>query len=190
MKQMLKAVVGICMSVISSVYALPQRFCEIAGGLFPATSLGCRVRGWLIRPFLKSCGSNLQLALAVKLEECSNIQFGNDVYIGHGSWLSGAGGGICFDDQVMLGPYVTMVSGNHAFAENGSARFCRRTKTSRAIHIGFGTWIAAHCTVTAGVKVGQSCLLAAGAVACKDVPDRAIVAGVPARVIGWTNGEH
>jgi len=46
--------------------------------------------------------------------------------------------------------------------------------------------IGSNATVIAGVTIGRSALVAAGAVVSKDVPDYAIVAGVPARVIGDT----
>jgi len=52
------------------------------------------------------------------------------------------------------------------------------------IRIGRGTWIAAGVIVVAGVTVGQSCVLAAGAVVTKDVPCNTMVGGVPARIIG------
>ena len=47
-----------------------------------------------------------------------------------------------------------------------------------------GASIGTHATITPGVTVGQGSLVAAGAVVTRDVPDYAIVAGVPARVVG------
>jgi acetyltransferase-like isoleucine patch superfamily enzyme len=44
--------------------------------------------------------------------------------------------------------------------------------------------IGSNATIIAGVTIGESALVGAGAVVTKDVPDFAIVAGVPARVIG------
>lgn len=45
--------------------------------------------------------------------------------------------------------------------------------------------MGANCTVVCGHTVGRSALIAAGAVVTKDVPDFALMAGVPARRIGW-----
>lgn len=162
---------------------MPIRFAELLGQLFPGNAWGCRVRGLCYRPFLRRCGRNFQVALNAKLEHLGNIEIGDNVYVGHGAWLSGLRGGICLEDEVMIGPYVTMVSSNHTFS-GGSARFCEGA--GAPILIGAGTWIAAHVTVTAGVTVGPSSLLAAGAVVTKDVPEGTIVAGVPAKEIGST----
>ena len=48
--------------------------------------------------------------------------------------------------------------------------------------------IGSNATILAGVVIGEGALVGAGAVVTKDVPDFAIVAGVPARVTGDTRG--
>ncbi len=164
---------------------MPLRCLELIGQLLPENAHGCRIRGIFYQPFLRKCGRNFQVALLAKLERLDNIEVGDDVYIGHGSWLNGAAGGIALDSQVMLGPYVTMVAGEHGI-EAGSYRFSRNGK-SAPIRIGYGTWIATHATITSGVTVGCGALVAAGAVVTRDVPDECIVGGVPANIIRHAN---
>ena len=53
-----------------------------------------------------------------------------------------------------------------------------------SIVIGYGSWLASGVTVTAGVKIGRANLVCEGAVVTKSTPDYAIVAGIPARVVG------
>lgn len=48
-----------------------------------------------------------------------------------------------------------------------------------------GASLGANCTVVCGHTVGRSALIAAGAVVTKDVKDYALMAGVPAKQIGW-----
>jgi UDP-2-acetamido-3-amino-2,3-dideoxy-glucuronate N-acetyltransferase len=48
-----------------------------------------------------------------------------------------------------------------------------------------GATLGANCTIVCGVTIGRFAFVAAGAVVTKDVPDYALVAGVPARRIGW-----
>ncbi|MBW2292232.1 MAG: acyltransferase [Deltaproteobacteria bacterium] len=164
-----------------------MRCLELLGEVFPESDIGCRIRGAIHRPFLKSCGKNFQVGLHAKLEHRQGIEVGDDVYIGHGSWLSGLGGGLVLHDQVMLGPYVTMVSANHTFVD-GSARF--GAAEPGRIEIGRGSWIAAGATIVTGSRVGSSCLIAAGAVVTMDVEDHAIAGGVPARVLGHNESEN
>ena len=51
------------------------------------------------------------------------------------------------------------------------------------VKIGSRVWIGAHATILSGVTVGNNAVIAAGAVVTKDVPDNAVVAGVPAKII-------
>jgi len=54
------------------------------------------------------------------------------------------------------------------------------------IHIGSGCWIASGAIILGGVRIGNNVIVAANAVVSKDIPDFAVAAGVPARVIGDT----
>jgi len=50
--------------------------------------------------------------------------------------------------------------------------------------IGNDVWLGARVVVTAGVTIGDGCIVGAGAIVTKDLPAESIAAGVPARVIG------
>ena len=54
-----------------------------------------------------------------------------------------------------------------------------------SVVIGNDVWIAGHVQILEGVRIGDGAIVAAGAVVTKDVPDYAIVGGVPAKVLGW-----
>ena len=55
-----------------------------------------------------------------------------------------------------------------------------------------GATLGANCTIVCGVTVGEFAFIGAGAVVSKDVPDFALMVGVPARQIGWMSayGDH
>lgn len=168
-------------SEINFLLSLLLRILEISSQIFPASSRGCRIRGLIYKPFLMKCGRNFQVAIGAKIENLRNIEVGNDVYIGPDCWICGVRGGIKFEDQVMLGPKVCMSSSNHTIKDS-SYRF--GPGIGGKIKIGRGTWIASNCVVTAGVTIGECCLIAAGAVVVKDVEPNSIVGGVPAHKIG------
>ena len=54
---------------------------------------------------------------------------------------------------------------------------------AKPIHIGSGSWICSSATICGGVTIGKNCIVAAGSVVNRDVPDNCIVAGVPAKVL-------
>jgi acetyltransferase-like isoleucine patch superfamily enzyme len=138
-----------------------------------------RVRGWLLRPSFKTCGRNLQVARRVTINFTNHLEIGRDVYIATGCWLH-AWGGITLEDEVQLGPYVVLASGDHT-RQSGSYRF--GPSRLAPIRLCRGSWVAAHATVTKGVTLGRGTLVAANSVATCDVPDFAMAAGVPARII-------
>jgi len=107
------------------------------------------------------------------------MEIGSDVFIATGCWLH-AWGGIVLEDEVQLGPYAVLVTGDHTQID-GSFRF--GPSLLAPIHICQGAWIAAHATVTKGVVIGRGALLAANSVATHDVPPFTMAGGVPARVI-------
>lgn len=136
-------------------------------------------RGLLVKLCFKKCGHNFQISSDVKINFPNKMTLGNNVYIAHGSWLN-AQGEIELEDEVMLGPYTVISSGNHTL-ENGSYRY---GKPHRApVKIGYGSWTGAGVTLLPGVVVGKSCCCAAGSVVTKDVPDMSVVGGVPAKIL-------
>jgi maltose O-acetyltransferase len=138
-----------------------------------------RLRGFLMKSVFKKCGRNFQIATGVKINNPYNISLGNDVFFGNYCWIN-ATDEILISDEVMLGPFVVVTSGDHAF-KNGSARFAEGLKGK--VKIGRGVWIGAHVVVTRGVTVGDGALIGAGAVVTKDVKAGTVNAGVPSHQI-------
>jgi maltose O-acetyltransferase len=115
----------------------------------------------------------------VTINFSNHIEIGRDVYIATGSWIHGWGG-IVLEDEVQLGPYSVLVTGDHTL-KDGSYRY--GPSALAPIRICHGSWVAAHAVVTKGVTLGRGALLAANSVATKNIPDFAIAAGTPARIL-------
>ncbi len=106
----------------------------------------------------------------------NRVKFGKGVFINHSAIFS-ASGGIEFEDGVMLAPGVRIATINHDMNE-------RHTKyTYGKVLIQKNAWIGMGATLCPGVTVGKYAVVAAGAVVTKNVPDYAVVGGVPAKII-------
>ena len=99
-------------------------------------------------------------------------------YVGFNAYLGQ--GEVFLDDEVLIGPFVSITASNHLRKDN-SYRF--GGYESKRIEIGKGTWIAAHVSITAGTSIGVGSLLAAGAVVTRSFEDNKLIAGIPAKII-------
>lgn len=92
--------------------------------------------------------------------------------------------GVMIEDEVFIGHNVTFINDRYPRATNGNGGLqseadwkCVSTRVKRGASIGSGA------TLLCGITVGEQALVGAGSVVTRDVPDFAVVAGNPARVI-------
>jgi UDP-2-acetamido-3-amino-2,3-dideoxy-glucuronate N-acetyltransferase len=95
---------------------------------------------------------------------CEGVEIEDECFVGHG---------VMFTNDV----YPSAVNSDGTIQTEADWRVIK-TKVRRRASIG------SNATIIAGITIGEGALVGAGAVVTKDVPDFAIVAGVPARVIG------
>jgi len=94
----------------------------------------------------------------------------------------GAKGLIEIGSDTIIGPGVKIIAENHRFSSSNVP--IREQGTSRrGIKIGTDCWLGANCVVLDGVSIGDHVVVGAGAIVTHDIPDWAIAAGVPARVL-------
>ncbi|MBR3725916.1 MAG: N-acetyltransferase [Bacteroidales bacterium] len=118
-------------------------------------------------------------------KKCSfgqNVNIGNNVHIGNGVRIQNNVSvyeGVEIEDNVFCGPSCVFTN-----VTTPRAHFPVHGVYAKTL-IKEGASLGANCTVVCGHNVGRSALVAAGAVVTRDVPDYALMAGVPARRIGW-----
>jgi UDP-2-acetamido-3-amino-2,3-dideoxy-glucuronate N-acetyltransferase len=95
---------------------------------------------------------------------CEGVTIEDEVFVGHG---------VMFTNDL----YPSAVNADGSLQTEADWKVVATRVKSRAA-------IGSNVTIMAGVTIGQNSLIGAGAVVTRDVPDYAIVAGVPARVIG------
>jgi UDP-2-acetamido-3-amino-2,3-dideoxy-glucuronate N-acetyltransferase len=117
-----------------------------------------------------SLGQNVFVARNVRVGDGVKIQNNVSLYEG-----------VILEDYVFCGPscvFTNVKTPRSAYPRNKSTDYLQ-TLVKRGASIG------ANATIVCGTTIGENAFIAAGAVVTKEVPPHAIVAGVPARIIGW-----
>jgi acetyltransferase-like isoleucine patch superfamily enzyme len=109
------------------------------------------------------------------------LRIGDRCVIGRGSHLV-AHHSLVIGDDVFTGPYVYITDQNHGYADP-DVPIGRQMPLNEAVRIGPGCWLGTGAVVLPGASIGRNVVVAAGSVVRGTVPDRCVVAGVPAKVI-------
>ena len=111
-----------------------------------------------------------------------NVNVGNNVKIGDGVKVQNNVSiyeGVELEDYVFCGPSCVFTNVTIPRAKYPVHGAYKKTLVKEGASLG------ANCTRVCGVTIGRNAMIAAGAVVTKDVEDNALMAGVPARQIGW-----
>ena len=122
-----------------------------------------------------------------KIMPMINVVRGKEVKIGRNcsilnNVLFMAAGGITIHDGALIAANAQLITNNHDEHK-------RWILTCAPIEIKRNAWIGAGATILPGVTIGENAIVAAGAVVTKEVPNNAVVAGIPAKVIKYIKPE-
>lgn len=117
----------------------------------------------------KNCSLGKDTYIDLKVEIGNNVKIQNGVSVYYG---------VIIEDDVFLGPHMTFTNDKFPRAFNSDWKICP-TRVKKGASVG------ANATVLAGVTIGNYAMIGAGAVITKDVPPHALLAGSPARIIGF-----
>lgn len=139
------------------------------------------LRRILVSSYLESCGKGLRVKNRAEIPP--NAKVGKHSELGTRCMIQS---NTELGDHVIMGPDVKIYSRNHKM-ESLDKPIALQGKHFLKTKIGNDVWIGANSIVLAGVTVGDHCVIAAGSVVTKDVPDYAVVGGVPAKVLKMRN---
>ena len=163
---------------------------------------------WFVNPFVHKKGrhaivrsrtrmdvfpyNNFNLGANSVIEDFATINNGvGDVNIGHHK-IVGLGnviiGPVTIGNEVMLAQNIVISGLNHGY-EDVTISPRQQKEICKQIIIADDVWIGSNVVITAGVTLGRHCIIGAGSVVTKDIPEFTVAVGNPAKVIKRYNTE-
>ena len=160
------------------------------------------MRHIIVRAMCKHAGHGLQIGPNVVFKHPETMELGDAVFIGAQAMIQGRFDGTCkignhvwigpqayfdaraieLEDYVGWGPGAKVLGSAHT-GDPVDAPIIATSLVIKPVRIGFGADIGMNASILPGVHVGANAIVGAGAVVTQDVPEYAIVAGVPAKFL-------
>lgn len=138
------------------------------------------VRYWCAKNFAQRIeeGANIEKGATFS----ARVELGRNSGIGVNAYIQGQ---VFIGDNVMMGPECNIWTINHR-TDRLDIPMCEQgTLEEKPVRIGNDVWIGSRVTILPGITIGDGAVIGAGAIVSKDVPDYAVVAGNPARIIRY-----
>lgn len=165
-------------------------------------ALDAGLRRVLLRAMCKGVGNDPQVGPNVVLKHPETMDFGDCVFIGAQAMIQGRFQGSCrignhvwigpqayfdaralvLEDYVGWGPGAKVLGSAHTGLPV-SEPIIKTDLVIKPVVVGYGADVGMNASILPGVRIGPHAIVGAGAVVTHDVPDYAIVAGVPARFV-------
>ena len=142
------------------------------------------LRGWCAKKIMRQCGDNINIERKARFT--TQCELGSNSGIGRQAYISGK---VIIGKDVMMGPECIIMTTNHETSDLTKPMCTQGVTKEKPVVIGDDVWIGTRVTILPGVHIGSHSIIGAGAVITRDVPEYAIVGGVPAKIIKY-RGTH
>lgn len=164
------------------VYKLCLIWLPSTNNSLPTSKIIRKIRSGVAKRCFDKFGKN------INIEKGADFGRGNGISIGDNSGIGvrcEVRGPLEIGKDVMMGPEVRIMTSSHN-TERTDIPMCQQGfNPKRKVTICDDVWIGARVIILPGVTIGKGAIIGAGAVITKDVPEYAVVAGVPAKVIKY-----
>jgi maltose O-acetyltransferase len=153
---------------------------NLPGPPTPFGSFGQWVRRMLVRCIFLETGRDIRVHQNVNFGSGARLRIGDNSALAPNCWIASD---TTIGNDVMMAPDVTILSATHGTACTDRPMRLQELPEKRPVVIGDDVWLGTRIIILPGVRVGSHSIIGAGSVVTKDVPEYAIVAGNPARII-------
>ena len=140
--------------------------------------LAKKLRGFWAKKIVRSFGKNVNVE--------KNASFTPGLSIGDNSGVGISceiNGNVTIGNDVMMGPEVVIYTSGHCF-DRTDIPMCEQDMTEpKEVIIGDDVWLGRRVIIMPGVHIGKGCIIGAGAVVTKNIPEYSVAVGVPAKVV-------
>jgi len=204
----------LCFQQLNSIFGiairrliLPRFFCRCGKGLVVGQAVTIREPGRISvgKKVVVDDLASLDVRTRPGKDSDAYVEIGDYVYIGRQSVVSAKYGKIRLGaavniganariatretieigESVLVASYVYIGAGNHRSDDLSRPVMEQDMEYKGGVRIGSNTWIGTRATICDGVTIGKDCIVGAHSLVREDVPDRAIVAGIPAKIIRY-----
>lgn len=144
-----------------------------------------KLRYYCCRPLFKHCGYPVNIRHYAHFGNGSTISLGDHSDLGTNCFIVGD---VDIGSQVAISFDVFITSLNRDFSDTEGPTVGEGSRPSAPVTIHDDVLILARVMILPGVTIGSHSVIGGAAVVSKDVPEWAVVAGNPARIVGWRKG--
>ncbi len=151
---------------------------------FPGYRFGNWLRSAIGKRVFLSAGTKIWIKHGARFDNGRHIKLGNYSQLGIDCRVDND---VILGDYVLMGPEVAIYSQTHEFKDLEVPVMNQGAMARRPVVIGDDVWIGIRSVILPGVTIGNHVIIGACSLVNHDIPDYAIVGGIPAKILKFRN---
>jgi len=151
---------------------------HLPSNYYPLGNFFNRARIFFLKPLI-TIGEKTVIQSGFRFSPKNKVIIGKECQINENVYIQSA----TIGNYVLIAPNVAILASSHIFADKTIPIVHQGEISINPVFIGNDVWIGRNAIILPGIQIGKGAIIGAGAVITKNIPENAIVGGVPARVI-------